>query len=159
MKAAVFSDTHGSTALMVETIRRIRPDVVIHLGDYERDTERIKSEFPEIPLYNVCGNCDMYPLAPNDDVVQLGPVRALITHGHRYSVDWGRLDSLVYAAQERGCGIVMFGHTHCAENAEIGGVRVVNPGTAGRGRELTWALVEVYDNGGVTVEIKDIQAC
>lgn len=156
MRAAVFSDTHGNTALMVEAVRRCRPDVVIHLGDCERDTEILKREFPEIPLANVCGNCDMYPAAPLEQVVQLGPVKALLTHGHRYNVDWGNLDSLVYAAMERGCGIVMFGHTHRAENCEFGGVRIINPGTAGRGRKLSWALVEVFDNGGIAAEIRDL---
>ena len=38
MKAAVFSDTHSNTALMLEAVRRCRPDAIIHLGDYERDT-------------------------------------------------------------------------------------------------------------------------
>ena len=30
MKAAVFSDTHGVTSLMLEAVRRCRPDVMIH---------------------------------------------------------------------------------------------------------------------------------
>ena len=48
IRAAVFSDTHSSTALMLEAIRRYRPNVVIHLGDYERDAEKIRSEFSNI---------------------------------------------------------------------------------------------------------------
>ena len=72
MKAAVFSDTHGNTALMVEAVRRVRPDCIIHLGDYERDTEILRREFPETPLYNVCGNCDFAPVAPLTTVVQSG---------------------------------------------------------------------------------------
>ena len=114
MKAAVFSDTHGNTALMLEAIRRCRPDIVIHLGDFERDTECIKREFPDIPLYSVCGNCDFAPLSPLDDIVPMGPVTALITHGHCYGVDYNNVDRLVYAAQERHAKIVMFGHTHSA---------------------------------------------
>ena len=35
MKAAVFSDTHANTGLMVEAVRRYHPDVIIHLGAYE----------------------------------------------------------------------------------------------------------------------------
>ena len=52
IKAAVFSDTHGNTALMLETVRRVRPDVLIHLGDHERDAQELRREFPEIPLYS-----------------------------------------------------------------------------------------------------------
>lgn len=156
MKAAVFSDTHSNTALMVEAVRRCRPDVIIHLGDHDRDTNVLRVEFPEIPLYNVCGNCDLYPAAPDTDIVPLGPVKAFITHGHLYNVEYDRLDSLVYAAQEQGAKLAMYGHTHRPLYEEIGGVKVLNPGTAGKGRKLTWALVEVFDNGGIACEIKEL---
>ena len=82
LKAAVFSDTHSNTALMAEAVRRCRPDVIIHLGDHDRDTEVLLREFPEIPLYSVCGNCDLASAAPNAEVVPLGPVKAYLTHGH-----------------------------------------------------------------------------
>lgn len=153
LKAAVFSDTHSNTALMLEAIRRYRPDVIIHLGDYERDTAVIRRDFPEIALYNVCGNCDMVPTAPAEDVVPLGPVKALITHGHLYDVDWGDYSRLGYAALERGASIAMFGHTHRALNEDFGSVKLLNPGSAGRGREPTWAKVEVCENGAVSTQI------
>ena len=147
MKVAVFSDTHSNNELMLEAVRRCRPDAAIHLGDHDRDAVELRHEFPELPVYSVCGNCDLMPLAPEKDVVQLGPVKAFITHGHLYNVNYGRVDSLVYAAQEAGAQLAMFGHTHQAYYEQIGGVQVLNPGTAGRGRELTWALVEIFDNG------------
>ena len=154
MKAAVFSDTHSNTALMVEAVSRCRPDLIIHLGDYSRDTGILRERFPEIPLYSVRGNCDIASDSPDTDIVPLGPVKAFICHGHSYGVDYGRTDSLVYAAQEAGAKIAMFGHTHEAYYGEAGGVKLLNPGTAGKGHELTWALVEVFDNGGIAYEIK-----
>ena len=157
MKAAVFSDTHHNTAPMLEALRRCRPDVIIHLGDHDRDTLCIEEEFPDIPLYRVCGNCDFAPIAPLADIVPLGPVKALICHGHSYNVDWGELDSLAYAAEERGCKLAMFGHTHQAMQGQLGGVTLLNPGTAGKGRRLTWALVEVLPNGGIAVSINDME--
>ena len=156
MKAAVFSDTHGSTALMIEAIRRTRPDVIIHLGDCERDTQCIEWEFPDTPLYRVCGNCDFVPTAPDEDIVPLGPVKAFITHGHLYDVKYRGVDRLVYAAQERGCQLALYGHTHEALNVEVGGVKVVNPGTAGKGRVLSYAMIEVFPNGGIATEIRDL---
>lgn len=155
MKAAVFSDTHGNPVLMLEAIRCYRPDVVIHLGDGARDVEQVRSEFPEIAVYNVCGNCDLYSAAPVCDTVPLGPVKAFITHGHMYNVDWNS-DSLIYAAQEQNCRIAFYGHTHRPERREVGGVTVINPGTAGRGSRLTWATVEVFDNGGFACSIQDL---
>lgn len=156
MKIAVFSDTHGSTARMLRAVEALRPDALVHLGDYERDADALKKAFPDIPLYQVAGNCDVASVSPLDLVVDFCGVQTLLTHGHRHSVDWGRLDSLIYAAQERGCRLVLFGHTHIPENTEIGGVRAVNPGTAGKGRSLTFALVEIFPNGGITAEIRDL---
>lgn len=158
MRAAVFSDTHHNTAPMLEAVRRCRPDLIIHLGDHDRDTLCLEREFPDIPLYRVCGNCDFMPIAPLADIVPLGPVKALICHGHSYGVDWEGPDRLAYAAEERGCAIAMFGHTHRAMQEQCGGVLLVNPGTAGKGSRLTWALVEVLDNGGVAVSIDDMDA-
>lgn len=155
MKAAVFSDTHGNTALMAEAVRRSRPDCIIHLGDMERDTAVLRREFPEIPLYQVCGNCDIGASSPLSDVVQLGPVKAFITHGHAFNVRWG-IDALVYAAQEAGAQIAMYGHTHETDCRECGGVQVLNPGTAGKGRWPTWALVTVFDNGGIGIDIMEL---
>ena len=155
MKVAVFSDTHSNTAKMVEAVRSARPDVLIHLGDFERDAEVLRREFPDIPLYNICGNCDFYPKAPSKAVVTLGPVKAFLTHGHLYNVDWST-DSLVYAAQEAECQSAMYGHTHSAENGETAGVKLLNPGTAGKGRELSYAMAEIFENGGIATEIRKL---
>lgn len=156
MKAAVFSDSHGQTVLMEEAVRRSRPDVIIHLGDHDRDAVSLREKFPEIPLYSVCGNCDLMPLAPSRLTVQLGPVKAFLTHGHLYSVKFGSVDSLVYAAMEQDAKIALFGHTHEPYNQQVGSVHVINPGTAGKGRHPSWALITVFDNGGIYCEIKDL---
>ena len=156
MNVAVFSDTHTNTGRMVKAVRQYRPDVIIHLGDHDRDAEILRGKFPEIPLYRVCGNCDAAPIAPDRDVVQLGPVKAFITHGHLYNVRYGRLDSLAYAAQEVGAQLALFGHTHQAAYEEMGGVKIVNPGTAGVGYKLTWAWIQIFDNGGIACEIRNL---
>ena len=155
MKVAVFSDTHTNTARMLEAVRQTMPDAIIHLGDHVRDTQCLQQEFPEIPLYNVRGNCDFTSGALDKAIVQLGTVKAFLTHGHLYNVDWNT-DSLVYAAMEAECRIAMFGHTHIPENAEFGGVLLLNPGTAGKGSKLTYAVVEVFENGGVACEIRKL---
>ena len=154
MKVAVFSDTHGVTTPMVRAIRQVHPDALVHLGDYERDTAVLLKEFPELRLYHVCGNCDYAPSAPNCLTVQLGPVTAFLTHGHLYHVEYGHIDSLVYAAQEAGAQLALYGHTHIPLHEDVGGVKVLNPGTAGKGREPTWALLEIFENGGIAAEIR-----
>ncbi|MBR5093600.1 MAG: metallophosphoesterase [Oscillospiraceae bacterium] len=155
MNVAVFSDTHGNTGRMLAAVRAQRPDVLIHLGDYDRDAEDLRQEFPEIPLYVVCGNCDYGSQEPVSDVLELGPVRAFITHGHAFNVRWG-VDALVYAAQEEECQLALYGHTHVADVQEVGGVKVVDPGTAGVGRDTSYAWIRIFDNGGIAVEIRDL---
>ncbi|MBR0040736.1 MAG: metallophosphoesterase [Oscillospiraceae bacterium] len=156
MKILVFSDTHGSFGPMLRAVREIRPDAVVHLGDGEKDAAKVRAECPDVPFYQVSGNCDYASALPDETVVELGGVRVLLCHGHRYAVDWGRFDSMVYAAQEKGCRLVLFGHTHRAENTELGGVKLVNPGTAGRGSAKSCAMVEIFDNGGVAAEIRPL---
>ena len=155
LRAAVFSDTHTHTARMLEAVRRLEPDVLIHLGDHARDAEVLRAQFPALPLYVVHGNCDFSRDAPDRLVIELGPVKALLCHGHVYGVNWG-VDRLVYAAQEAGAKLALFGHTHEALNVEIGAVQVLNPGSAGLGRRPSCGLVTVFDNGGIACEVKEI---
>ena len=156
MKLAVFSDTHSFTAPMVNAVKESHPDALIHLGDYERDTDILLQQFPEIPLYQVSGNCDYYPRSLNTLVVQFGPVKAFLTHGHLYGVEYNHVDRLVYAAMESGANLVLFGHTHVPYHEDIGGIKVINPGTAGKGRNLTYALIDIMDNGGIAVSFNNL---
>lgn len=155
LTVAVFSDTHGNTARMLNAVRAQRPDVLIHLGDHDRDAERLREAFPDIELHVVRGNCDFDPDTPLTEVVELGPVTAFLCHGHSYDVKWG-VDRLVYAAQEEGCALALYGHTHVPDSQEIGGVKVVDPGTAGQGRDTTYAWIQIFENGGIAVEIRDL---
>lgn len=155
MIAAVFSDSHGCTELMTEAVRRCRPDLIIHLGDYERDAFALREEFPHIPMYCVCGNCDIARISPLWDLVQIGPVKAFICHGHSYNVKMN-LNNLYYAAQEQGAQIALFGHTHIPCNQEIGALKLINPGTAGKGLKPTWAKLEVFDTGGIYCQILEL---
>lgn len=155
MIAAIFSDSHGETALMAEAVRRTRPDLIIHLGDHERDAFALRDEFPHIPFYNVCGNCDIAQMSPLWSTVQIGPVKAYICHGHMHGVK-RHLHSLYYAACEQSASIALFGHTHIPCTEEVGGVKLINPGSAGKGRQPTWAKLEVFDNGGVYCQILEL---
>ncbi len=145
MKIAVFSDTHGFSRGMENAVAEYKPDQIIHLGD------------PAIPVCCVPGNCDGY----YDDeeayrLITLGPYKAFLTHGHRYAVRGGKLDVLLYAAECCGAQIAMFGHTHRALFEQIGGIFVLNPGTAGKLPNRTWAKLEITPEGDISCEICDI---
>ena len=155
MILAVFSDTHGNTAGMLSAVRRMRPDVLVHLGDNLRDSAELAREFPELPLHAVPGNCDFARREPDTDTFMAGLVTVFATHGHRYSVKYG-LDSLLNAAHFSGAGLVLYGHTHIARIDYYGGMTVVNPGTSGLGAQPSFALIEIGADDRISAKILPI---
>ena len=132
---------------MVRAVRQQQPDAVFHLGDCERDTQRLEKEFPDLPLYRVCGNCDREPVNPEVLQLTLDGVKFFLTHGHRFSVKY-TLNALLNAAYFASADMVLFGHTHRAVNETMQGLYVVNPGTAGVGALCTYACIET-ENGAI----------
>ena len=157
MKIAVFSDTHGFSRGMENAVAEYKPDQIIHLGDGMRDAEALREKFPLLPVCCVPGNCDGYYDGEEAyKLIALGPYKAFLTHGHRYAVRGGRLDVLLYAAECCGAQIAMFGHTHRALFEQLGGIFVINPGTAGKLPNRTWARLEITPGGDISYQICDI---
>ena len=130
MKLMVFSDSHGHFERMLSALEQAAPDMIIHLGDGGRDIDKIKKQFPQIPLKAVRGNCDLSSDLPETELFSVGAVKLLITHGHIFGVKRG-LSPLIDEAIALGADIVMFGHTHIAVSTMAGGLYVLNPGTCG----------------------------
>lgn len=152
MKLAVFSDSHGRCDGMLRAVRAWDPDVIVHLGDHSRDAMLLKEEFPQTPVRAVRGNCDMASDLPETDQFLAGAVPVFLTHGHRYGVKTG-LTALLNAAHFAGARLVLFGHTHRAEQLQTAGMLVLNPGPAGDYSRPSGALVEVDDGGAVSCRI------
>ena len=133
---AIFSDTHGEIEKMRKTVREIKPDCIIHLGDCVWDVRGLGKEFPNTSVCAVAGNCDYGSQEPEEGVLTIGEIRIFVTHGHHYEVR-ENVDGLVRAAIEQKCQIALYGHTHIPDCREIQGVRIVNPGSAGIERELS----------------------
>lgn len=129
MKILIVSDTHGHEDNLEQVLHKIgRPDHVIHLGDSESGEEHIR-EMVQCPLHIVAGNCDFFSRLPTTEIVEIGGVRILITHGHYYYVSVGTRD-LVEDAKANGCSVAMFGHTHRPFfDQSDGEVTVLNPGS------------------------------
>ena len=134
MKILVFSDSHSSLRFMRQCISVIKPDAMIHLGDYYDDGAAIGEEFPSIRLYQVPGNCDQYrcpPFAAETLVEKVCGVKLLMTHGHIHRVKTG-LGALIADGRKTGASAVLFGHTHSAYcSREEDGLWVLNPGSCG----------------------------
>lgn len=152
MRLAVFSDTHGFPDYLIPAVRRVRPDILVHLGDGIRDTAALEREFPELPLHIVSGNCDFASRAPDMDIFFAGAVKVFAAHGHRYGVK-STLDPLLNSAHFAGAQLVLYGHTHIARIGYPGGMTVVNPGSAGAREPSTFAVIDISDAGGIAARI------
>lgn len=132
MKILVFSDSHASISFMRRCVEYHIPDGIIHLGDYHRDGQTIAEEFPQIPMYQVPGNCDLHRGYIPDAEIQwldVGGVRLYMTHGHRHGVKQS-LHKLLLDARAANAQAVLFGHTHMALCQQEDGLWILNPGPA-----------------------------
>jgi hypothetical protein len=157
MKVIIMSDSHGKMDNVEKLIKNIgTPDMVIHLGDILGQDEQLK-KICGCPAKIVQGNCDFYSENPKEEIITIGENKILATHGHKYGVDWG-LDNLAYAAEERGCNIAMYGHTHIPEINYYGGITIVNPGSISQPRQLnrkpTYAIMSIDEQGKANISIQ-----
>ena len=140
MLLAVFSDSHGFVEPMEHAIRRVSPDLVLHLGDHVRDADALRYTFPALDIRCVRGNCDIGADAEDRLAFSVEGVPLLMTHGHLYSVKY-TLDSLANAAHFSGARLALFGHTHQSEYRVMGDVTLFNPGSVRSGG--TFGLINI----------------
>lgn len=136
MKLLVISDTHGRIEPISAVIDRMDDiDMLIHLGDFEQDAD-ILAERHGLDLLCVPGNMDGCMNTEQGERIlttEYGDI--LLTHGHLRDVRWSS-DRLVYAAQEKGCRAVFFGHTHRSQYEETDeGIILLNPGSTSLPRD------------------------
>ncbi len=87
MKILVLSDSHGDIWGLREIFSREGGySLVIHLGDGERDTEPFFPMPGDIPLLQVCGNCDYGSDLPPVIVCEEGGKKLYCTPGHLQKV-------------------------------------------------------------------------
>jgi hypothetical protein len=120
------SDSHGRTGNCDKAIESFKPDMILHLGDIERDVQYLGDVYPEIELHGVLGNNDYYCTRETEKVIDVNGIKIFMTHGHRYGASAERIAS---RAAEEGCTLALFGHTHQSLDRQIDSVRVFNPGS------------------------------
>ena len=130
MKLLVLSDSHGNLSHMEEAVLRVRPRMILHLGDCWRDGEKLRDLFPDIPFHQVPGNCDYRPDEPAERLLFLEDKRVLMCHGHTYGVKQSLLTA-GYTAEEEHLDLFLFGHTHRPLVDMRGTTLFLNPGSIG----------------------------
>lgn len=144
MDILVLSDSHGAVAPMVRAVELTRPDLILHLGDCWRDGEQLRARFPDIPLEQVPGNCDLRPGEPAERLLVLEGKRILLCHGHTYGVKTSLL-AAGFAAEEQQLDLFLFGHTHRPLVDRRDRTLFLNPGSIGRSPRPSYATVTIRD--------------
>jgi putative phosphoesterase len=81
-------------------------------------------------------------------VLQVEEVKIFACHGDAYSVKT-MLSRLAYAAEEEGCTVALYGHTHIAREDVMGDVTLFNPGTLSRYSQKTYLYLVIHENKAV----------
>ena len=148
MKILVLSDSHSGLSFARRCIHGVRPQAIVHLGDYFDDGEVLHEENGMIPFCQVPGNCDRYrvsPFQPEILIEKILGVSLYMTHGHKHDVK-RRMDRLIADARASKVQAVLYGHTHIANcYQEPDGIWVLNPGSCGN-YSGSAGLIEVTDN-------------
>ena len=151
MRIIVFSDSHGSYAALKHIVsNNLSADIFIHLGDGERELDRIVTEYPDKNFHHVKGNCDYASFS--DSVLMLflgGNHKLFATHGHTMGVKYST-DKIVETARANGADIVLFGHTHASCRSYCDGLYILNPGSCScprDGKPPSYGFIDVTDSG------------
>ena len=156
MRILVFSDSHGHVERMKRVVERTEADLIPHLGDGEADFEALQESYRGFAMFvAVRGNCDYMSDLPAERIFEFDGIRFLMLHGHTRNVKHGNAVLEAYA-RTQGIDLVLYGHTHLAEDryypaeGEDKPFRLFNPGSIG---SPGWGLPPRYGY----IEIRDGQ--
>ncbi len=157
MKILIVSDTHGSTANLKKAVKKEEPfDLMVHLGDIEGQEEQIRACTPYRVLM-VRGNNDYFSYEPQERMVDAGPHKIFLTHGHRYMISLGT-KLLRDEAAVRGADIVLYGHIHKPVLEDKGPVIAACPGSLTyprqEGRKASYMILNIDRNGKTEFKTK-----
>ena len=155
MKCLVFSDTHGSCAVMKKALK-LHPDaeVVFFLGDGLGDAERVAAEHTDKAWIAVRGNCDYSPIFKDRETlkvehINIGGYKIVLTHGDLYCVKFSMGVIKGFAIREQA-DIMLFGHTHEPVEMYVSDVErpfyLLNPGTAS-GYKGSYGIINISESG------------
>ncbi len=144
MRILVFSDSHGSSHFMREALMlHGEADMIIHLGDGERDMDKLEDAVAGRRLIRVCGNCDIYSQLPVNEIVTAAGVKIFCSHGHTELVKHGT-GAFINKAKSLGARIALYGHTHQSVTEYVDGLYVMNPGSARYGE---YGAIDITPSG------------
>jgi len=152
MRIVVFSDSHGNVDILRQVMLvQSSAEVLIHLGDGERDFEQLRADYPDKVMRNVRGNSDWGSGSKLMDSIILDHKRIIFAHGHTFNVKQSP-SLLLDEARGVGAHIALFGHTHFSMTDYKDGIYLMNPGspTQPRRGRATYGIIDITEAGIVT---------
>ena len=149
-KFIVVSDSHGLIEPLNNIYNKYCNDIKLffHCGDAEVNTKYL------INYKCVNGNNGYDPNLDNEIIYKFNNNTILLIHGHKQLI-YG-LDNLAYYAKEKGCNIVLFGHTHIFTHTTINGVTLINPGSLNYNRDNTDPSYCIVDTNNNTITVNKL---
>ena len=159
MRILVVSDTHRNQDYLYELLEELDDiDYVIHCGDVEGCDDEMEAVC-QVPFVAVAGNNDFFSFLPRERVVELMGHKIFVTHGHMYNVSAG-LGRIIDEAEDRGCDIALFGHTHRPTYAKTDKIQIMNPGSIAHPRQASrrpsYGIISLNDDGSADCELFEI---
>lgn len=149
MRILAVSDTHGDLySLRCAVRQQPKAEIVLHMGDGERELAELKMEFTDRMIVGVRGNCDWGSASPDTQELILEGKKIFLTHGHLYQAKMG-LSTIIGTARDRKAHILLFGHTHTPYQAYEEGLYILNPGSLS-GADASYGIVDITPAGIVT---------
>ncbi len=127
MKVLIVSDTHKMNENYFRVVEQQRPDMVLHCGDAE-GSEYALTEVADCPVHIVLGNNDFFSELPREIMLDIGPYKVWVVHGHNYYVSMGN-ENIKMEAMAKGVDVVVYGHTHRPVLDLEDEVIAINPGS------------------------------
>lgn len=156
MKILIVSDTHRKNDNYFRVLELQKPDMVIHCGDAE-GSEYVLTKAADCPVHIVLGNNDFFSDLPRELVLEIGPYKAWVVHGHNYYVSMGS-ETIKREAAARGMDLVLYGHTHRPSVDTEDDVIAVNPGSLSyprqEGRRPSYVILELDEDGELHFQVK-----
>lgn len=151
-----FSDSHNNPLSQRFIDIANENEYVFFLGD---GLARLGDIVLHKGFHGIKGNCDSVAF-PKEEVICVGGINVLLTHGDAYGVKSDLL-RLAMRAKELNCTVVFYGHTHFASIDEYDGITLVCPGALSQSvyGEATYVYATVYNRKFTAKIVKLSQIC
>lgn len=181
MRIGVISDTHipdraaGLHPGLLEELKNRHVELILHAGDISMPG--VLKTLEEIaPVKAVRGNRDLlFPGGlPNTLEMTVNGVNIVLTHGHLnfLTYSWDKFQHILRGYERSRftkrlgeafplAKVIIYGHTHRAENVSLDGRLFFNPGSAAVGdlwvRKCSFGLIEIGDDGSVKSQLVPLE--